>query len=245
MSVGDRLKLLAKAAGYEHLSEFAEAAGVRPGTAQQQASRESIPWSTAQRYIVAARRTGATIEWLMENKGQPPKIVDKPEPAPDSGETPAPEQLVPAPDAPFPPSRMPLNVPILGAAVGGNPADSAAFEFNGDLVGYARRPPYLTGRKDVFAVYVYEESMAHWRVPGQLVYVERLRPPRENEYVLVEFHPQPGESVRRAMIKRLLGTTPTKFRLRQYNPPKDFEVDRRTVLQCLRVMDWEELLSDG
>jgi len=148
-------------------------------------------------------------------------------------------------DAVLPPyrSEMPKDVPVYGTVVGGDGNNLVDFELNGAVVDYVRRPPRLAARADVFAAYVQGDSMIHWREPGQLVYVESAKPPRVMDYVLVELRPPVGEGTRPAMIKRLLAVTPTKLRLRQYNPPRDFEVDRRTVLRFYRVLDWDELLG--
>jgi phage repressor protein C with HTH and peptisase S24 domain len=140
-------------------------------------------------------------------------------------------------------SEMPKDVPVYGTVVGGDGNHLVDFELNGAVVDYVRRPQRLAARTDVFAAYVQGDSMIHWREPGQLVYVESARPPRVMDYVLVELKPPVGEGTRPAMIKRLLGVTPTKLRLRQYNPARDFDIDRRTVLRLYRVLDWDELLG--
>lgn len=157
-----------------------------------------------------------------------------------------PTEAVPAPDAPLPPLRteMPKSVPLYGTAVGGTAQGNLFdFELNGTVVDYVRRPPRIAGRADVFAVYVSGESMAPWREPGQLIYVEAAKPPKRLDYVLVEFKPPAGQVVRPALVKRFLALTPTKLQLRQFQPAKDFEVDRQAVLRVLRVMDWDELMG--
>jgi phage repressor protein C with HTH and peptisase S24 domain len=165
--------------------------------------------------------------------------------SPSEGQDPVPN-LTLAPMAPPIPTRgeMPKDVPVYGTVSGGE--DSGAlfdFELNGEIVDYVRRPPRLIGRADVFAAYLRGESVSPWREPGQLIYFERAKAPRVMDYVLVEFKPHDGETVRPALVKRLLGVTPTKIKLRQYNPPKDFEIDRKRVLQIVRAMDWDELMG--
>lgn len=148
-------------------------------------------------------------------------------------------------DAVLPPyrSEMPKDVPVYGTMVGGDGNHLVDFELNGTVVDFVRRPPRLAARSDVFAAYVQGDSMIHWREPGQLVYVESARQARVMDYVLVELRPQGGEGTRPAMIKRLLAMTPTKLRLRQYNPARDFDIDRRAVARLYRVLDWDELLG--
>lgn len=150
-----------------------------------------------------------------------------------------------APHVPGPPGRhdMVKDVPVYGTVVGGNASTNADFELNGEIVDYVRRPPRFADRRDVFAAYYQGESMLYWREPGQLVYFERARAPRVNDYVLVELKPGHGDHVRPALIKRLLGITPTKVKLRQYNPPRDFEIDRNRIHQIVRAIDLDELLG--
>lgn len=158
---------------------------------------------------------------------------------------PQPTEAIRAPDAPLPPLRteMPKDVPVYGTVVGGSGQGTFDFELNGTIVDYVRRPPRIAGRIDVFAAYVQGESMVHWRRPGQLIYVEKAKPPTTMDYVLVELLPASIDGPRPALVKQLLAITPTKIKLRQHNPPKDFEIERRTVLQIYRVMDWDELLG--
>jgi phage repressor protein C with HTH and peptisase S24 domain len=145
--------------------------------------------------------------------------------------------------------RMPLrtemarDVPIMGTVLGGSVGGDAEFQLNGQIVDYARRPPRIAGRKDVFAAYVQGTSMSPWREPGKLIYVESARPPAVNDYVLVEFKPTNGDEVRGALVKQYKGATSTKYKLYQHNPAKAIEIDRRDVLRVYRVMDWDELLG--
>ena len=150
-----------------------------------------------------------------------------------------------AEDAALPPyrSEMPKDVPVYGTVVGGDGQDTFDFELNGTVVDRVRRPPRIAGRSDVFAVYVSGGSMAPWREPGQLIYVEVVKSPKALDYVLIEFRPRDGQGVRPALVKRLLSITPTKLRVRQFDPPKDFDIERRAVLRILRVMDWDELMG--
>jgi phage repressor protein C with HTH and peptisase S24 domain len=120
---------------------------------------------------------------------------------------------------------MPRKTPILGLAQGGDGDDM--FYLNGQVADYARTPPRIAGRANVFAIWTSGDSMFPWRASGDLVYVEE-RPVRVGDYVI---------------LKRLAGQTPTKIRLEQYNPQKTIEIDRRKIVRMLRVIDWPELLG--
>lgn len=134
---------------------------------------------------------------------------------------------------------MPRKTPILGLAQGGDGDDM--FYLNGQIADYARTPPRIAGRANVFAIWTSGDSMFPWRASGDLVYVEE-KPVRTGDYVIIEMQPD-AHDTRPAILKRLAGQTPTKVRLEQYNPQKTIEIDRRKIVRMLRVVDWPELLG--
>ncbi len=145
--------------------------------------------------------------------------------------------------AAVPPRRneMPKDVPIMGTTVGGATGD---FEMNGgEPVDFARRPPRIAGRRDVFCLFVQGTSMAPWRQPGDLIYVEVNRAPQNGDYVVIEMLPTPPDDIRPAFLKRLVSVSGNRITVQQYTPGKTFEIDRRKVGRFLRVMDWSELLG--
>lgn len=73
---GDRLRALSESAGYESLSEFARASGVEESTMRQHIARDSVPKGAAALYIAKAKKTGATVEWLLYGKGKAPEGVE-------------------------------------------------------------------------------------------------------------------------------------------------------------------------
>lgn len=169
-----------------------------------------------------------------------------PERTDDAEDRPAPNAvMVTGAQAPRRPQRteMPKDVPVMGTVLGGSVGGDAEFQLNGQIVDRVRRPPRIAGRKDVFAAYVQGTSMSPWREPGRLIYVESVRPPAVNDYVLVEFKPTNGDEVRGALVKQFKGRTSTRLKLYQYNPAKTIELNLRDVLRVYRVMDWDELLG--
>ena len=68
----DRLRALCEAAEFESLAEFSRAAGVADTNMRQHVARDSIPKSAAALYVRAARKTGASVEWLLFGKGKGP-----------------------------------------------------------------------------------------------------------------------------------------------------------------------------
>jgi phage repressor protein C with HTH and peptisase S24 domain len=150
----------------------------------------------------------------------------------------------PAPNAPARPYRgdWAADIPVMGTTVGGDHGHGD-FEMNGEVAYHVPRPPRFTGRRDVFALIVQGTSMSPWREPGSLVYVEGSRPPRNGEYVVIEMKARNGDHVRPTFLKKLLATTATKLRLLQYEPRREFEIDRARVLHVYRVIESDELLG--
>lgn len=135
--------------------------------------------------------------------------------------------------------EMPMDVPILGTAWGGESGD---FTMNGETGAFARRPPRYEGRADIFALYVQGNSMEPRYFAGELILVEKRRPPQNGDNVVVELHAGP-DGTSEAYLKVLVARTPTKIRLRQYNPPKEIEIDWTKVSQVLRVLTTADLVA--
>ncbi len=147
-----------------------------------------------------------------------------------------PAAIVAAPDF----SQMPLDVPVLGTAVGGSSGD---FTFNNGVVDYVRRPPGIARNRSVFCVFLRGDSMAPRLESGDLLYCNPSRPARPGDDVLVELHPSaPGEAGA-AYVKRLDAQTPTKLILRQYNPPKRIEIPLARILRVCPILRTQELLG--
>lgn len=77
---------------------------------------------------------------------------------------------------------------------------------------------------------------------GELIYVEKRRPPQNGDHVVVELLPA-EDGTRDAYLKQLVAITPTKIRLQQYNPAKTIDIDRHRVGQVLRVLTTMDLLG--
>lgn len=136
-------------------------------------------------------------------------------------------------------STRPKDVPILGTAWGGESGD---FTMNGETAGYALRPERYEGREDIFALYVQGTSMEPRYYAGELIVVEKRRPPHNGDHVVVELLPR-QDGTREAYLKVLVGRSPTKIKLAQYNPSKVIEIDLNKVGQVLRVLTTMDLLD--
>jgi phage repressor protein C with HTH and peptisase S24 domain len=136
-------------------------------------------------------------------------------------------------------SEMARDVPILGTVSGG----AGTVQFNGEPIDWARRPPRLAGRTDVFGLYVEDLSMVPAFRPGALILVERVKPPAPGDDVVMDLSPEKPGDDQRALIKHLVAITPTLVRVAQHNPPKELEIPRKQVIRLYRVMTMADLLG--
>jgi phage repressor protein C with HTH and peptisase S24 domain len=142
--------------------------------------------------------------------------------------------------SPLPLVQFPADVPVLGTAVGG---DSGDFSFNGMVVDYVRRPHGVAQMRNIYALWVTGDSMAPWNRRGDLIYVTPTRPPVPGDHVVVELAGAHAHEAGTAMVKLLAGQTPTQFKLRQYNPERDFTVSRTRVKAIHKVLSLRELMG--
>ncbi|NBJ13226.1 XRE family transcriptional regulator [Microvirga arsenatis] len=194
-----------------------------------------------------ADRFGVSVDWLVNGRGTPPDGSAPPKPAAPSGmltDAPPPNiDLSQAEDLPhFRGFGGPRNVPEYGAAIGGRRGD-ADFQFNGQTVDWAPRPPGIMHKKDVYSLRVTGISMIPKYEEGERIYVDPHRPPAIMDYVVIELKPseegEPGDG----FIKRLVRRTPTKIVVSQFNPPMEIEFDRDEVKSLHRVIPVDELLG--
>ncbi|WP_414470720.1 S24 family peptidase [Microvirga sp. M2] len=136
----------------------------------------------------------------------------------------------------------PRSVPVYGTAVGGG-NDDGDFRFNGETIDYAPRPPGIASRKDVYVLYVRNDSMAPRFEEGERLYVDPHRTPRPTDYVVVELHGSDHGDPGKGFIKRLVRKTSTKLIVSQFNPPKELEFDLQDVKSLHRVIPYDELLG--
>ena len=112
------------------------------------------------------------------------------------------------------------SLPILGHAKGG---EDAFFIDNGEIAGYTMRPHVLDGVSDAYAVEFWDTSMEPALKHGHLGWVHPRKPVKPGDDVVVQLND--GQ----ALVKTLVRRTDGHIVLRQYNPAKDFKVDRNTI----------------
>lgn len=112
-------------------------------------------------------------------------------------------------------------MPVFASAEGGN----GALIVSTSEIDRVPRPYTLEGVREAYAILVTGESMVPAYEPGDYAWVNpRLPPMRETDCILYEIDGETGDA--RATIKRLISWTPKSWNLRQWNPRKDFQLDR-------------------
>ena len=234
----DRLKWARRQAGYASAAAFARAAGIPEVTYRahekglQGSGGRGLSERAARDY---AGRLGIDWAWLMTGAGEPRgRGETETAPLPPEREVKAAALEVPGP------ASFPRDVPVRGIAVGG---DEGHFAFNGEVVDYARRPPGISGAKNVFAIYVRGSSMAPRFEEGELLFVHPDRPPLPGCDVLLELKADEGEAGQ-CFVKRLVRRGPSKLTLAQFNPPRDdIEVPLAQVRGLFRILTPSELFG--
>ncbi|MBS0219166.1 MAG: helix-turn-helix transcriptional regulator [Proteobacteria bacterium] len=209
---GDRLRALARAAGFSSLADFARSVGLEPGTARQQANRNSIPADALGKYIAKAKGTGATMEWLASGIGPPPKNVALP------AEEFAPKVQV---TREVPPPKRP-DVPVWASAQAGK---DGAMILVPDPIDYIYRSERMLDVKNPFAFAVEGDSMSPAIEHGDQVVINPALKPRPN--VDCVFIRQREDGSYLALVKRLLRVTEPVWKVRQFEPKRDFDLSRK------------------
>lgn len=138
-------------------------------------------------------------------------------------------------------TAMPADVPVMGTAAGS--LLSGAFQLQGGVIDYVRRPPALSGARDIYALYIEGSSMEPRYFPGELVYVNPHKPPRIGDTVIVQEHNGDSGPVAASigvLFKRATGTVV----LRKYNPPDaEITIAQTRIAAIHRVLTPNELFG--
>ena len=236
-SLGERVRRAREAAGLSQ-AQLADAIGIR------QPSLHAIETGKSERSKHAsaiARALGVSLRWLETGKGAMKarggsEANDPPEDPPEA------MRLASFGDDRIAPREWPRDVPVLGSAACGQ---DGLFEFNGDVLEFARRPPRLIGATSVYALYVANDSMFPWRKHGELVYAHPGLPVRVEDFVVVQLEPRKAHADPRpaAYVKQLIRQNSESVTLHQFNPAKDISLKRREIKSIHRIVDWAELLG--
>jgi phage repressor protein C with HTH and peptisase S24 domain/DNA-binding XRE family transcriptional regulator len=137
--------------------------------------------------------------------------------------------------------ESPLDVPVLGIAVGGDDAD---FSFNGQVINYVRRPVGVLRARGVYALHVVNDSMSPKFESGELIFVAPSRSPAAGDYVVAELKPPPDnpDAPGPAYVKRFKKRSGSFVLLEQFNPPAELKFPWNDIKAFHRVIPLNELL---
>jgi phage repressor protein C with HTH and peptisase S24 domain len=112
------------------------------------------------------------------------------------------------------------DLPVYASAEGGG----GAIIITNEPIDFVRRPEPLISVRDGYGCYVIGDSMSPAYEQGDLLLVHPGRPARPGDDCA--FIRAQDDGTQEALIRRLLRGTPEKWRVRQFNPAKDLDLDR-------------------
>lgn len=108
------------------------------------------------------------------------------------------------------------DLPVFGTAQGG----SGALIVTGEPVDWVVRPAPLLRVRDGYGMIITGDSMDPVLKSGSTALINPHLPPRLGDLCLFRNHAEDGAT--RVAVKEFRGETDTVWKVRQYNPPKDF-----------------------
>lgn len=227
-----------------------KALDLSPSGASEKAglSRETLPKLLKNADAMPGARTlsrlagvlGTSEQWLLT--GQGPEETANPENTSNGKTEPSSSDVIPAINVGMPQrGAMPADVPVMGTAAGS--LLSGAFQMQGGVIDYVRRPPALSGARDIYALYVEGSSMEPRYFPGELVYVNPHKPPRLGDTVIVQEINSDNSPIS-ASIGVLHKRTGGTVVLRKYNPPDaEITIVQTSISAIHRVLTSNELFG--
>jgi phage repressor protein C with HTH and peptisase S24 domain len=133
------------------------------------------------------------------------------------------------------------DIPVLGTVECGS---DGAFNLNeGGPIDHVRRPPGQMNRKGIYCIYVEGSSMEPVYETGDLVYVDPHRPPQAGRDVVIQLAARTAAGEERCFLKRLVRRSGGKWRVKQFNPEKEFAFDEKDVAAVHLVLKNHELMG--
>ncbi|MGH6890719.1 MAG: S24 family peptidase [Dongiaceae bacterium] len=133
------------------------------------------------------------------------------------------------------------DVPVLGSAECGS---DGAFILNaGEPIDFVRRPPGQMNRKGIYCIYAEGSSMEPVYEAGDLIYVDPHRPPRAGRDVVIQLVAKGPDGEERCFLKRLVRRSGNKWRVKQFNPEKEFVLDDQDIAAVHLVLKNHELMG--
>ena len=104
-----------------------------------------------------------------------------------------------------------------------------------DPIDYIRRSERMLGVRNPFAFYVIGSSMSPAIEHGDQVVIHPGMPPQPGkDHVFLQQQP---DGTMLALVKRLVRSTTTAWKVRQFNPPRDFELAKSKWSKALMITE--------
>jgi len=130
-------------------------------------------------------------------------------------------------------------IPIYGTAAG---SVIGSIAIKQEPIGWTDRPRGLQSVTGAYALYVTGSSMEPRYFPGELIFINPHRPPRQGDIVIIQEQLAPdGETL--SYVKEFSRRNEKSIVTKQYNPPSNVEFMIQTVKDIHRVLTTNELLN--
>lgn len=126
---------------------------------------------------------------------------------------------------------MQMDFPVYGTAQGGQ---DGALIVSEHAVDWVARPAVLLRVRDSYGMIVAGDSMSPAHKSGSTALVNPHLPPRVEDVCVFRSHAEDGTTL--AVLKEYRGQTETHWKVRQYNPPKDFTLKKSEWQVCHRTV---------
>lgn len=124
-----------------------------------------------------------------------------------------------------------IDLPVFGTAQGGQ---DGALVITDRAVDWVARPTVLLRVQDGYGIIVSGDSMEPVVRAGSTMLVNPHSPPRISDPCIFRCHSDDGTT--HVMVKEYRGQTETHWKVRQYNPPKDFTLKKDAWQVCHRTV---------
>lgn len=137
-------------------------------------------------------------------------------------------------------ASLPTDVPVYGTAAGS--MLTGAFQFEGGVIEYVRRPPALDGIKTVYGLYIEGTSMVPEHNPGDLRFAHTTKQPRTGDSVIVQVRNHEHDRTE-AFIGHFRKKTSTELFLGKLNPEATVQIKLEYVIAIHKVLTINEMFG--
>ena len=124
------------------------------------------------------------------------------------------------------------DVPVWASAQAGS---DGALVLTSEPIDYIKRSERMMGVRNPFAFFVIGNSMSPAIEHGDQVVVNPVVPPKPGADCV--FVNDDGNGTMRALVKRLLRSTGDHWKVRQFNPPRDFDLPKKKWARALVITE--------